>query len=117
MSENWAEIGVKAIIDAVNSVSETDKSRQHRAIVEEMHKTYKAKNHDYGDAFGESVKEWGLVAGIVRIGDKYNRSRTLIKNNVQKVDENLRDTLIDMANYCIMLVIELDNKEGNEDGR
>ena len=85
--------------------------RQFRTITESMAATYERKNADYGNSFGESIAEFGAVAGIVRIGDKFNRLKNLIKNpGTQRVnDESIADTLLDMANYCIMLKIELEN--------
>lgn len=85
---------------------------QFRNITAAMADTYERKNADYGDSFSESIAEFGPVAGIVRIGDKFNRLKNLIKNpGKQRVhDESIADTLLDMANYCIMLHIEINNK-------
>lgn len=82
-----------------------------RNITEIMSDTYERKNADYVNSFGESIAEFGAVAGIVRIGDKFNRLKNLIKKpDSQRVnDESIADTLLDMANYCIMLKIELEN--------
>lgn len=82
-----------------------------REITARMADTYERKNADYGNSFGESIGEFGAVAGVVRIGDKFNRLKNLIKNpDSQRVnDESVSDTLLDMANYCIMLHIELTN--------
>lgn len=82
-----------------------------RNITASMAETYERKNADYGNSFGESIAEFGAVAGVVRIGDKFNRLKNLIKNpGTQRVnDESIADTLLDMANYCIMLKIELEN--------
>lgn len=74
-------------------------------ITTDMAKTYAAKNHDYGDSFSESLNEFGLVAAVVRIGDKMNRIKSLIKKEAEVKDESIRDTLLDMANYCIMTVM------------
>lgn len=85
---------------------------QFRNITAIMADTYERKNADYGNSFGESIAEFGPVAGIVRIGDKFNRLKNLIKNpdNQRVHDESIADTLLDMANYCIMLHIEINNK-------
>lgn len=80
-----------------------------KRITEEMAQTYARKNADYGNSFGQSVAEHGAIAGIVRIGDKYNRAKQLLLNNVtsQVNTESVRDTLLDLANYAIMLSMEL----------
>lgn len=82
---------------------------KHRSLVDELHKIYVAKNKDYGDSFGESVDEFGIIAGVIRIGDKYNRLKTLAKGHEPLVnDESMIDTLKDMANYCLLTIIELE---------
>ncbi|HEM9179435.1 TPA: DUF1599 domain-containing protein [Streptococcus agalactiae] len=76
----------------------------------ENYQTFLAKNADYGNSFEKSLNDLGIVAGIVRIGDKYNRVCNLIKNK-QNVSESLSDTLNDMANYCVMLAVWLEEEE------
>ena len=71
------------------------------------------KNHDYGNSFEQSLNEEGLAASRIRLGDKLNRFKRLSKmNDALVTDESLLDTLLDMANYCIMTVMWL-NKNGN----
>lgn len=85
----------------------SDKIDYYNAIIGELKNTYIAKNHDYGDSFSESVDDYGLIAGVVRIGDKYNRLKTLVKGKDPLVtDETIEDTLLDMANYAIMTLVE-----------
>lgn len=86
-----------------------NKSEKFKQIITQMAEIYEKKNSDYGDSFGESVREFGPVAGVVRISDKFNRLKSLLlSNKIQKVsDESICDTLTDMANYCIMLRMEI----------
>ena len=79
-----------------------------RQITTEMLNTYIAKNHDYGDSFSKSFEEFGLISSIIRLSDKLNRLKKL-KDSTAKVDESIGDTLLDMANYCILTMMELDN--------
>ena len=73
------------------------------SIVEQMKEIYSRKNSDYGNSFEQSLDEEGLAAARIRLGDKWNRFKTLSKGKEIKVtNESLQDTLIDMANYCIM---------------
>lgn len=45
----------------------------------------------------------------IRLGDKFSRFKTLSRGCEQKVnDESIRDTLIDLANYAIMTVLEME---------
>ena len=52
----------------------------------------------------------------IRLGDKFNRFKTLSRGGDQKVnDESIRDTLIDLANYAIMTVVEMEVAEHDPD--
>ena len=85
---------------------------QHMKIVTEMNELYERKNKDYGDSFHLSFLEEGMAMARIRLGDKLNRFKTLTKTNEQQVnDESVRDTLIDLANYAIMTVMEIDRME------
>ncbi len=89
-----------------------DKYSVHEELCKSLHETYVRKNNDYGDSFSEMFKELGIITAVTRIGDKYNRIKNLVKNGEQMVkDESVTDTLLDMANYCIMTVIELRDKK------
>lgn len=79
-------------------------------ITSNMAKTYAAKNHDYGNSFEQSLDKFGLVASVVRLGDKMNRIESLTKKEAQVKDESIKDTLLDMANYAIMTVMWMDKK-------
>lgn len=48
------------------------------------------------------MDKFGLVASVVRIGDKMNRIESLVQKKAMVQDESIRDTLLDMANYAIM---------------
>lgn len=82
-------------------------------ITQEMRDLYEKKNHDYGDSFGETYKKLGIISAITRITDKVNRLQSLsINKNTQLVeDESIVDTLMDAANYCIMTIIELEDRK------
>lgn len=76
----------------------------------ENYQTFLAKNADYGNSFEKSLNDFGYIAGIVRISDKYNRLHNLISSD-KNVAESLSDTLNDMANYCMMLAVWLEVKD------
>ena len=45
----------------------------------------------------------------IRLGDKLNRFKALSRGNEQMVkDESIRDTLMDLANYALMAVLEME---------
>ena len=81
-----------------------------RAITEEMIDLYKRKNACYGDSFGRTFRELGIVSAITRISDKYHRLVELgARGGADSVGESLEDTLIDLANYSVMTLMEMRN--------
>lgn len=88
-----------------------DNVKIHEDICKELTETYKKKNADYGNSFENSLDKHGLIAGIVRMDDKMSRLISLNSKNKQLVlDESLRDTLMDLANYAIMSAMWLDEQ-------
>lgn len=91
---------------------------EHKKLVDFVHDVYVRKNHDYGDSFGKSFKKYGIIAALVRMEDKWNRLENLAGGTKQKVmDESIRDTCLDLANYCLMTIMELDRKKAVENQR
>lgn len=78
----------------------------HDSICAKLNDLYARKNHDYGDSFGKSYDEYGMVMACIRLEDKLNRIKALIKNDQQVHDESIEDTLMDLANYSIMTLVE-----------
>ena len=79
----------------------------YKKMLDDMHNLYITKNHDYGNSVHDTYEKYGLTSFLVRIEDKLNRARTLSKNDAKVNDEKIEDTLIDMANYAILAVMEL----------
>ena len=74
----------------------------YNAILNNMRDTFEKKNHDYGDST-QKLYEQFKESYFIRIADKFNRINTLLTNNDDpKVDEKLEDTILDMANYCVL---------------
>lgn len=95
-----------------------NKVEKFKALTTEMADTYERKNADYGDSYGESLNEFGIIAGVVRMGDKFNRLKSLSKHQRRRVkDESLRDTLLDLANYAIMSVMWLEEQPKKESAK
>lgn len=87
-------------------------------LLEEMKRIHDRKNSDYskkGDPLSNFrlVEEIGMPAWLgvlVRITDKYSRivqlaNKALSDEEAAVKDESIRDTLIDLANYCVLCVI------------
>jgi len=84
------------------------KVARHYAICQKLNQVYKAKSHDYGDSFGDTYKKLGIISAVTRLSDKMNRLMSLaVSHDAQVKDEKIEDTLLDMANYAIMTLIEL----------
>ena len=91
--------------------------QKHNEICQELNKVYAQKNHDYGNSFGDTFDKLGIISAVTRITDKYNRLVSLCTKpeEERKVkDESITDTLLDMANYCIMTVIEMHKDDKSE---
>ena len=86
---------------------------RHKQLCEELHKLYEKKNHDYGDSFHISFEEEGMAMPRIRLSDKLNRFKTLSRPSEDQMvlDESIRDTLIDLANYAIMTIVEMEVAE------
>lgn len=85
-----------------------NKVDKHKEICEKLNKLYAAKNKDYGDSFGKGFEEYGPIMPAIRLDDKLQRFKQLIKNDAKVKDESIIDTLMDLANYSIMTIIELE---------
>ena len=82
----------------------------HKEICKELNEIYKKKNRDYGNSFGETFEKLGIISAVTRITDKYNRLVSLATKPEEErmvKDESINDTLLDMANYAIMTLIEI----------
>lgn len=109
---------IKDVRETLDKLSQQPKLRgnvqQFMDITTNMAKTYAAKNHDYGNSFEQSCNKFGIIAAIVRMGDKMNRLESLTVKKAEVKDESIKDTLLDLANYSIMTVMWL-NKNNNDE--
>lgn len=77
-------------------------NQHYNLILENMRDTFEKKNHDYGDSTQKLYEQFN-ESYFIRIADKFNRINTLLTNNDDpKVDEKLEDTILDLANYCVL---------------
>lgn len=91
-----------------------NKVEKHGQICKSLNELYARKNADYGDSFGKSFTKYGLTMACIRLEDKLNRIKSLTKQAAQVSDESIVDTLMDLANYSIMTLVELAQNEPNE---
>ena len=77
-------------------------------ITAKMADLYAKKNQNYGDSFGKLYNDLGPMSGLVPLHNKLDRATNLLKGDRNHF-ESIKDTLMDLANYSIMLYIELEN--------
>lgn len=97
----------------------------HRRCCDKMIEVTAAKNNDYAgfeddnpfanftvvERVGVSSTEQGF---LTRMMDKFSRINTFVKKGVLSVsDESVQDTLIDLANYSILLAGYIKSKRDN----
>jgi hypothetical protein len=79
-----------------------------RSLQEKMLSIALAKNADYAgedDPFA-NFREFGTLGFLVRMSDKWKRIRNLVGSVTGPAvkDETVEDTLLDLANYCLLLI-------------
>ena len=82
-------------------------------VLNEMFELYKKKNADYGDGITKNLDNYKIAfpSYIFRIKEKAERCLSLQENGEAQVkDEKLTDTLLDIANYAVILVAWLENR-------
>lgn len=85
---------------------------QHKEICSQLSETYRKKNAAYGDSFGKTYRELGIISAVTRMEDKMNRIVSLATGTKNEVtDESIKDTLGDLANYAIMTLIEIKDEQ------
>jgi len=90
------------------------KIHQHREIIENLNKIYRVKNKTYSDAASKNFDKYGLIYYLIKLSEKLDRLQSInllpeidSKNMQVQTCESLNDTLMDIANYCIMAAIDL----------
>jgi hypothetical protein len=121
---------------AVSSFFETDAYRKVRIAVTQnqylvefkkltdlMYETTSKKNADYADAddaFANLRVVSDLTGGkvstevgiLTRMSDKFKRFAGLLFKEAKVVSESIEDTLLDLAVYCLILILYLRSKNG-----
>lgn len=84
-------------------------------ILNEMGDLHNKKNQDYGNAFGETMAKAGIGYAVGTILVKANRFASIVQSCHNNF-ENMEDTLLDIANYAIMTLVELRNAKMSSKG-
>lgn len=92
-----------------NNIDRDLRDKLHEQFLKEIDGLYKSKNADYGDSVHKTYEKYGMLAYLVRVEDKINRVINIIDRGEHVVmDERLKDSLLDAANYLILAAIELE---------
>ncbi len=97
----------------------------HAEVCDYLKDLTKRKNSDYNnntkDAFSNfsSVELRNITTTergfLTRMNDKFNRIISLVNSDIALVeDEKIEDTLLDLANYAILMNIYMKNKKNEE---
>jgi hypothetical protein len=87
---------------------------KHKELCERIHKICVDKNKDYGNSASELYKKFGLISYVIRMNDKINRINNLITNSNLVKDEAIEDTLLDLANYCLLARADIELERENK---
>ena len=94
-------------------MTQEEKNKEFNSIIQKMYNLYIKKNENYGNSFGKLYEDLGPISGLVPLHNKLNRLTSLVKGSKNNF-ESIEDTLIDLANYAIMNLIELKNSSSKE---
>ena len=81
------------------------------SLLDKLFTTYKAKNHDYSNAFSEMFDELGIDYAYGKLREKINRIKALRKQPNMVENEGLEDALLDTAGYAILTLVELKKRK------
>ena len=88
-----------------NKKTDADRFKE---ITDKMFETFKAKNHDYGSSFSNLFKECGMTYAYGHMAEKLERVKSLMKDEAKVKGERMKDSLLDLANYAILTVMEIE---------
>lgn len=79
-----------------------------KEITRVMSDIYAKKNHDYGNSFQKMFSKHGMSYPLIHLEEKLNRIDVLSKDGCLIKEEGIEDSLLDLANYAIMTVMEIE---------
>ena len=103
---NWSEFPFNSIV--MGEQSKKTYADRFKEITDKMFETFKAKNHDYGSSFSNLFKECGMTYAYGHMAEKLERVKSLMKDDAKVNGEGMKDSLLDLANYAILTIMELD---------
>src|SRR6185312_7304278 len=90
------------------------------ACLQQMFEIQDKKGRDYGEETDglKNLRRRGVYGVIARMGDKLTRMETLTQpgREAKVQDESVEDTALDFANYCLLLIILVEDGKGMYEG-
>lgn len=81
-------------------------------LTKQISDTFAAKRKDYGQTTSETYDKFGPVSMLTRMHDKMGRlDNILVKQGKNNVGEKVEDTLLDLANYALITILEIRKRE------
>lgn len=81
---------------------------QFKLLTSDMIATYSRKNKDYGNSFSRMCREYGHTYPIIHLDEKLARIKSILLSGDTAVkDETAVDSLLDLACYSLMTIMEL----------
>lgn len=92
---------------------DVDELKKFTKVLNERFNVFAGKNSDYGSSFRID----GLVGIVLRLGDKLMRLKRTSNNQytIKIKDEGLRELFLDIANYCDMGLMLLEENREQKD--
>ena len=85
---------------------------QFKALTSDMIATYSRKNKDYGNSFSRMCREYGHTYPIIHLDEKLARIKSILLSGDNAVkDETAMDSLLDLACYSLMTIMELQEQQ------
>ena len=112
----WTDEMLELSENNIMEVNNMNRLGIYQYILSNLEDTYKKKNSDYGNSVADTYEKFGDISFLTRITDKYNRILSLVdKGECGEVkDEALEDTILDLANYCLLWLVEREYAEQPE---
>ena len=105
-AEGLAKVAISSSAQkTANKKTDADRFKE---ITDKMFETFKVKNHDYGSSFSNLFKECGMTYAYGHMAEKLERVKSLMKDEAKVNGESMRDSLLDLANYAILTIMEIE---------
>ena len=100
------------LVVQVNDMTIEEEIKAFKILTDKMYNTYKKKHKDYGQVNIDTWDKFGPVSMLTRMYDKLGRLDNLLVKQQKRLvlDESIDDTLLDLANYALMTLLEVQRR-------